>query len=104
MPNGEGGDEDSSDDSDSAPAAVRSAEDLADSSDDDDVFAPREGGTHASFSSSSRSSLSRPSSTCAPGKATSEKNDMCHDADIEPVPAAGGNKRKRLVQADSDGE
>lgn len=101
--NAEGGDDDDSDDSDSVPAAVRSGEDFADLSDEDDVFAPRAGGTRASVSSAG-SALSGPSSARAPGTIESEEKDMCDDADFESVPAASGNKRKRLVQADSDSE
>ncbi len=96
MHTAEGGDDDDSEDSDaSVPAAVRSGEDLADLSDEDDVFAPRAGATHFSVSSAG-SSLSRPSSA--------HNIESFDDADVEPVPAACGNKSKRLVQADSDSE
>jgi hypothetical protein len=86
-----------SDDSDSVPPSVRSA--LADLSDDDDVFAPGAGNAQAAASSSS-SLLSRPGTS---ESLPEEESDMCDDNDFEPVPT-GGNKRKRLVQADSDSE
>jgi hypothetical protein len=87
---------DDSDDSDSVPATVRSA--LADLSDDDDVFAPGTGSAQAAASSST--SLSKPGTS---ESLSAEESDMCDDDDLKPVPT-GCNKRKRLVQADSDSE
>jgi hypothetical protein len=72
---------------------------MADLSDDDDVFAPGAGSAQAADSSSS-SILSRPGTSESLHEGES---DLCDDDDFEPVPT-GGNKRKRLVQPDSDSE
>ncbi len=88
---------DDSDDSDSVPPTFRSA--LADLSDDDDVFAHGAGSAQAA-ASFSLSLLSRPGT----GESLpEEESDMSDGDDFEPVPSSG-NKRKRLVQADSDSE